>query len=891
MDDRVLGAFKQARPKFTGEVQALTGRYEGDPTPTTGLDVNLIYVRDPDRGGVYVARNVVVPDSSDVRVNVAFNTLTREREIIGYATVQQAANVAQIHRPTASSHVPANNIAPLRLYADADLGGLYARIAAGLYGGRYWYDTSSALLVPTATTNKKTLLCVGLNTATGELVSVRTSDRDLAVTLVDTAQRVLSPTGAADAARVMAHYPGVRWCGAVELANGATTIDPLLVGDLRFFTMPASLDTQRYLATYNYRPAGSSAPRIGIGWSADGRRITRTTEPALDLGAGGAFDDDHHAHPCLVEVEGVLYLYYGGYDGSNYSVGLARSYDGGATWEKYGQVLAASAVWENSTVSWARVLYDTEEANASKKWKLWYAGGASGAGGIGYAYSADGLTWTKYASNPVLSLGTSGTWDDAAINPNAVTRLGDTFYLFYSGLDSLVTTTYDSGVTTFTNPESAYTNDGAPILSGDGKTTTLAASVSTGDTLLLVTDATVFPIGAPVWVYDASAYYLSTVAKRVSSTQIQLADPAPVAVSSTGGNVRSVAYNSVNIVGAIYDGGWKFTITAFQPGFNTSHVMECGMLAYAKDLDAVFIDYGAGLALPILPAESTTTHVSFENPYLLDTWAESNRFLVAGGSSGGADTALSNLAAVAINTSLVSDADSTDDLGSTSAYWRNAYIDTLYLTEQSAPSTPASGHGVIYFKSDGKAYAKDDAGTEYDLTGSGGGITVEEADGTPSVGSVTKIVVSNGTLTDNGGGEVALVTGGGSGTLTSYQDQLGSDVTVASSTWSDLLSRSLAAGTWLITASACGSDTTYASHFIARLSDGSTHYASGQSTSAAGAYAVQVALTAIITLGSTTTIKLQGTSPSVGSTSKFKAATPNDSSGNNATTMTCVKIG
>lgn len=46
------------------------------------------------------------------------------------------------------------------------------------------------------------------------------------------------------------------------------------------------------------------------------------------------------------------------------------------------------------------------------------------------------------------------------------------------------------------------------------------------------------------------------------------------------------------------------------------------------------------------------------------------------------------------------------------------------------------------------------------LTGSGV-ITVEEADGSPSVAGVNKIKVSNATLTDNGGGVVTVTTGGG----------------------------------------------------------------------------------------------------------------------------------
>lgn len=45
----------------------------------------------------------------------------------------------------------------------------------------------------------------------------------------------------------------------------------------------------------------------------------------------------------------------------------------------------------------------------------------------------------------------------------------------------------------------------------------------------------------------------------------------------------------------------------------------------------------------------------------------------------------------------------------------------------------------------------------------GGGVTVKEVDGTPSVANVTEIRVTNGTLTDVGSGVVEIATGGGGG--------------------------------------------------------------------------------------------------------------------------------
>lgn len=53
-------------------------------------------------------------------------------------------------------------------------------------------------------------------------------------------------------------------------------------------------------------------------------------------------------------------------------------------------------------------------------------------------------------------------------------------------------------------------------------------------------------------------------------------------------------------------------------------------------------------------------------------------------------------------------------------------INTITLAEAAAPSTPASGFGAIYAKSDGLLYWRNDAGTEIDLTG--GGLTAEQVD-------------------------------------------------------------------------------------------------------------------------------------------------------------------
>jgi hypothetical protein len=55
-------------------------------------------------------------------------------------------------------------------------------------------------------------------------------------------------------------------------------------------------------------------------------------------------------------------------------------------------------------------------------------------------------------------------------------------------------------------------------------------------------------------------------------------------------------------------------------------------------------------------------------------------------------------------------------------------------------------------------------------TSSGSSLTIKEVDGTPSVSDVDTIVVSNGTLTDNGSGQVTITTGGGGSSISFGSD-------------------------------------------------------------------------------------------------------------------------
>lgn len=66
-----------------------------------------------------------------------------------------------------------------------------------------------------------------------------------------------------------------------------------------------------------------------------------------------------------------------------------------------------------------------------------------------------------------------------------------------------------------------------------------------------------------------------------------------------------------------------------------------------------------------------------------------------GTGGGGADTALSNLAAVAVNTSLISDTDLTDDLGSGGIRWKDIWASALSLTGRTLSTEADQTVGVL----------------------------------------------------------------------------------------------------------------------------------------------------------------------------------------------------
>lgn len=227
--------------------------------------------------------------------------------------------------------------------------------------------------------------------------------------------------------------------------------------------------------------------------------------------------------------------------------------------------------------------------------------------------------------------------------------------------------------------------DGNPI-SGSGTVTSVDFTASPGS---------VFNVsGAPVTTSGTIALSMDSQAAN-----IVLAGPSsggaatPAFRSLVSDDIPSLAASKIaSGTLALARGGTNADLSATGPGFlyqassganvtvvSAYDVIKKAGSAATQRRNLNFID-GTGISITVSDNAGTgNTDVTID---------------ASGGS--GANTALSNLASVAINTSLVSDTDNTDSLGSASVKWAATHTNLLNLEERSAPSTPASGDVYIY---------------------------------------------------------------------------------------------------------------------------------------------------------------------------------------------------
>ena len=206
-------------------------------------------------------------------------------------------------------------------------------------------------------------------------------------------------------------------------------------------------DTGReYKLVYSGYSGTYAGNNVYVGWAYSSDGVSWTKGGQLTLGTGRASED-----PYLVKNGSTYYLYVEDKEDVPFrDIRLYTSTDF-STWTDQGEVLGPGSGWEATDVSSPVVWVE------GSTWYMLYEGrGASQPGAVGLATSANGTSWTKSGSNPVL-VGTNATYSYAgvtwgnAIVPHDIKKDFDTYILLFNGAKATDAFSFKPGIATATS--------------------------------------------------------------------------------------------------------------------------------------------------------------------------------------------------------------------------------------------------------------------------------------------------------------------------------------------------------------------------------------------------------------------------------------------------------
>lgn len=147
-------------------------------------------------------------------------------------------------------------------------------------------------------------------------------------------------------------------------------------------------------------------------------------EPVLGRGGAGDWDGVDALNPSVVRHDGKLFNFYSGFDGTAWHTGLAVSTDEGLSWTKQAKLLSPPPA--------GYIAANGSALRAGNEFLYWYQAGKVPR--IELARSAGGRAFSRHAG-PVIDLGPRGSWEERGVADPYVVRFGGAFYAYYLGQD------------------------------------------------------------------------------------------------------------------------------------------------------------------------------------------------------------------------------------------------------------------------------------------------------------------------------------------------------------------------------------------------------------------------------------------------------------------------
>jgi hypothetical protein len=342
--------------------------------------------------------------------------------------------------------------------------------------------------------------------------------------------------------------------------------------------------------------------------------------------------DVAHPYPFVMD-DGTVRLYFSGYNGTVWGgMGLMvsdlsgdlrdfRTFDGDD-----GRVFGPATGWETGNASGLLVMwpfYDEFASDPDRRWKMTY--GAGDPLSVGFAYSADGITWTRQGSGPIISP-TANTWESIETvgamlfrDPNKPSRL----YTTYSARGS-IDARYRHGLAWSDDDGLTWSRKSTPILEPRIVTTALGANVTGGYTTDTVTvaDSSAFVVGESVYIFDDNGdEFLKIKAIPNSTTLVFDTDIFRSYTTADNGEVRSWMWGSVSPTDIYWDGK-QFRVIGTAVNAVPGELREIMVTMTWEDIETTNIQLH-----PEMGAPNQFNHrdgISFENPVRLkpNRWSD-----------------------------------------------------------------------------------------------------------------------------------------------------------------------------------------------------------------------------------------------------------------------------
>jgi hypothetical protein len=161
-------------------------------------------------------------------------------------------------------------------------------------------------------------------------------------------------------------------------------------------------------------------------------------------------------------------------------IGYAWSLDG-INWNEHASnpvldISSDTSKFDSDGVETPTVIKDIS-APASERYKLWYAGRKTKCSSVndhkfGYAYSPDGISWSKYTGNPVLIPGSSSSWYNTFISGPSVILESGIYKMWFTAPDLVINSQPTDGkgnigYATSTNGINWTVHPSAVLIAGD----------------------------------------------------------------------------------------------------------------------------------------------------------------------------------------------------------------------------------------------------------------------------------------------------------------------------------------------------------------------------------------------------------------------------------------